>query len=179
MTELLLGCGSRSKKLLWLNGKKEWAGLVRLDIEASHKPDVVHDLNVLPWPFDEDQFNEIHAYEVLEHLGQQGDARAFLGQFAEAWRILKPDGFLFATCPSVNSAWLWGDPSHRRVVSAETLYFLSQPNYTREVGVTPMSDFRSFYQADFECEMSEDDGISFSFALRAIKPSRIQVPDAL
>lgn len=69
-------------------------------------------------------FDEVHAYEVLEHLGQQGDALSFFQDFDEIWRVLKPDGFLCATVPSRFSTWLWGDPGHRRTIQPATLMFL-------------------------------------------------------
>lgn len=153
----------------------EWQDLTRLDIEASHEPDVVHDLEQLPWPFKDGSFDEVHGFEILEHLGQQGDAKAFCAHFSEIWRVLKPGGLLFATCPSVSSPWLWGDPSHRRVISSQSLTFLNQPQYTAQIGKTPMSDFRSFYKADFDIMVQEDNGQTFAFVLRAVKPSRISV----
>ncbi len=41
---------------------------------------------------DDNLFDEIHAYEVLEHVGTQGDYKRFFWQFGQFWRILKPDG---------------------------------------------------------------------------------------
>lgn len=117
----------------------------------------------------DDWYDEIHAYEVLEHIGAQGDYRLFFAQFSEFWRILKPGGFFFATCPAWHSAWAWGDPSHTRVITAGTLAFLSQDQYTRQVGVTPMSDFRHIYTADFEPVVVNESGESLIFALRAKK----------
>ena len=47
--ELLLGCGSnRVKQVYPKDEPREWQGLVTLDIDPSHRPDVVHDLNILP-----------------------------------------------------------------------------------------------------------------------------------
>ena len=66
--QLLLGCGSNLAKKLSLPGASEWASLVTLDHNPDHKPDVVHDLNE-PLPFEADSADEIHVYEVLEHLG--------------------------------------------------------------------------------------------------------------
>lgn len=178
MRELLIGCGSRRNKVLFLpelGQTQDWANVTRLDIEPSHQPDVVHDLEELPWPLDDDSYDEIHAYEVLEHLGSQGDAKSFCAHFSEIWRILKPGGLLFATCPSLSSPWLWGDPSHKRVISSQSLAFLVQPQYTEQVGKTPMSDFRSFYKADFDILAQQDNGQTFAFVLKAVKPSRISV----
>lgn len=170
MTCLLIGCGAKRERLLRPDGRDTWPGdLVTLDHNPDHKPDVVHDLEHLPYPFADNQFDEIHAYEVLEHTGAQGDWRFFFSQFAEFHRILKPDGFLCASVPAGNSPWLWADPSHRRAILPETLVFLSQRQYREQVGVTAMSDFRHWYQADFETEFSGHQNGCFYFALRAIK----------
>ena len=71
--ELLIGCGSNRAKKLSVQGRSEWVGLVTLDHEPRHKPDVVYDLAHLPLPFDDNSADEIHAYECLEHVGAQGD----------------------------------------------------------------------------------------------------------
>jgi SAM-dependent methyltransferase len=173
--ELLIGAGSNRVKKLAINGRQEWANLVTLDINADHKPDVVWNLENIPFPFDDNEFSEIHAYEVLEHTGQQGDYVFFFAQFSEFWRILKPGGCLIGTCPSKTSPWAWGDPSHKRIVQPENFVFLDQSEYVKQVGVTPMSDFRYLYNADFTCIHRADDGTIFSFALQAVKPSRLSV----
>lgn len=169
MKELIIGCGSSKDKRLSADGHPLFRNPVRLDINADHKPDVVWDLNELPYPFMDNEFDEIHAYEVLEHCGTQGDYKFFFAQFSEFWRILKPNGHLLATCPSRNSAWAWGDPSHTRVLQPENLVFLSQAEYEKQVGITPMSDFRNIYKADFKTGAYQDDGESFWFVLKAIK----------
>src|SRR5262245_29516061 len=140
--ELLLGCGSDRRRRLVVDGREGWSRLVALDYNRDHRPDVVADLDKTPWPFADEAFDEIHAYEVLEHLGQQGDARSFFAHFGEVYRMLKPGGYLAATCPSWQSSWAWGDPSHRRVITGGSLVFLDQTEYQRQVGKTPMSDFR-------------------------------------
>lgn len=191
--ELLLGCGhSRVKKLASLDGCVEWRGLVTLDVNSSCDPDVVMNLDDHRWRtgvwmrepnkfaeyhLTENQFDEVHAYEVLEHLGMQGDARAFFTHFSEIWRILKPGGILYSTVPSRFSAWLWGDPSHRRAILPESLVFLDQAEYIKQLDgatKTAMSDFRSVYQADFKLVKSQDNRETFAFALEAVKPSRIK-----
>lgn len=174
--ELLIGAGSSTRWKLRPNGRTEWSHLVRLDINADHKPDVVWDLEKLPLPFADDEFDEIHAYEVLEHTGQQGDYVFFFAQFTEFWRILKPGGVLIGSSPSRNSPWAWGDPSHKRIIQAENFVFLDQAEYIRQIGKTPMSDFRYIYKADFECIHRDDDETVFTFGLRAVKPSRFSLP---
>ena len=171
--ELLIGCGRVRNKLLHTAENPQWEGLVTLDINSDHNPDIVWDLMDMPLPFEDDTFDEIHAYEVLEHTGAQGDYKFFFKQWSEFWRILKPKGMFFATCPEVGSVWALGDPSHTRVVQKENLVFLSQQQYINGVGTTPMSDFRYLYKADFEpAGIHEADG-TLRFAVTAIKPSRV------
>jgi len=169
--ELLIGCGSQRVKVIH-DGDAAFENLTTLDINPNHGPDVVHDLCALPLPFDDDEFDEIHAYEVLEHTGAQGDYKFFFAQFSDFWRILKPDGKLFATVPRIGSPWLWGDPSHTRAFPKEYLLFLSQPQYDAEVGITPMSDFRYIFHADFDIVHVEENNDHLAFVIQAIKPSR-------
>jgi SAM-dependent methyltransferase len=112
---------------------------------------------------------------VLEHLGRQGDYRLFFETFSEAWRILKPGGFLCATVPGRKSLWVWSDPGHTRVIFPPTLLFLDQHNYATQEGRTTMSDYRRVYQADFETIFSHDNGETHQFILQAVKPSRCAI----
>jgi SAM-dependent methyltransferase len=168
--ELLLGCGSSRVKKLHQQGRSDWDGLVTLDLEARHNPDVVHDLNN-PLPFPDNSVDEIHAYEVLEHCGNQGDYKFFFNQFSDFWRVLKNGGVILGTVPLPTSVWAWGDPSHTRVIPKESFIFLRQPEYA-QVGITAMSDFRSIYKADFDIVHLHENGDILEFGLKAIKPAR-------
>lgn len=169
MRELLLGCGSRTKKDLCVNNRKEFEDVVRLDNNPSHKPDVLWDLKKHPLPFKNNEFDEIHCYEVLEHLAIQGDYKFFFREFSEYWRILKPCGMFFATVPSRESPWAFGDPSHTRIIVKENLNFLSQDEYSTQVGKTNMSDFRSIYKADFKVAFIKETEHKLMFGLEVIK----------
>lgn len=169
MSELLIGSGSSRDKRIHVNSKREWSDLTTLDYEPRHNPDVVHDLHDLPLPFADNTFSEIHAYEVLEHIHTQGDYVGFFALFSELWRILKPEGCICFTVPHWQSVWAWGDPSHTRVITFEQMTFLSQKEYEKQVGKTPMSDFRSIYKADLEVVWHDtSDGI-FKCVLQAVK----------
>ena len=78
--ELLIGCGHRRDKRLRVGRNDGWNNLTTLDHNESVKPDIVCDLERPQWGsnapqgfqvLEESSFDEIHAYEVLEHLGQQ------------------------------------------------------------------------------------------------------------
>jgi SAM-dependent methyltransferase len=170
--ELLIGCGRNHEKKLTRPGHEKWKNLITLDLNPDHKPDVLHDLEEIPLPFDDDTFDEIHAYEVLEHVGRQGDYRFFFAQFSDFWRILKNGGVLCGTSPLSNSVWAWGDPGHTRVISRECFLFLNQMEYI-QVGRSPMSDYRFLYKADFDPIYIDACGTdNFAFVLQAVKPPR-------
>jgi len=171
--EILLGCGSSRVKKLSLPGCEEWSGLVTLDFADTHKPDIVHDIAVLPLPFEDNCADGIYAFEVMEHVGQQGDWRFFFDQWSDIWRILKPGGVFFGTSPHWSSRWCWMDPGHTRAFGPEMMVFLSQPNYDAQVGITPMTDYRFVYKADFDLIHSVvcENG-TYEYALQAVKPSR-------
>ena len=175
MTELLIGCGRNHLKQSFPGLSGGWDKLTTLDINPDHKPDVVHNLEDLPLPFDDETFDEIHAYEVLEHTGQQGDYKFFFAQFTDFWNLLKPNGYFCGTVPLPTSVWAWGDPSHRRVVPIESFVFLNQAAYIEQIGKTAMSDFRYIYKADFKLLWSQLGLHSARFMLQAVKPSRISV----
>ncbi len=81
-SELLIGCGNSRRKKLGFS--REWSNLVTVDHDPDCGADVVHDLDETPWPFADDSFDECHGYEVLEHLGRQGDHRSFFRHFHES-----------------------------------------------------------------------------------------------
>ena len=177
----------------------KWRDLITLDKYKSCEPDLLCDLDKLDWyvtpvnlnhsisgpitdkvgyltPYEPvheltaNYFDEVHAYEVLEHLGSQGDATSFFAHFRNIHRILKPGGHLCATVPSRYSPWLWGDPSHRRAITQESLVFLSQEHIAaNRKAKTAMSDFSDLWKLDFKIIRSTDNQRTHEFILQAIK----------
>lgn len=73
--------------------------------------DVVHDLNVTPYPFAENYAEEVHFYHVLEHLDNP------VGKLEEIHRILKPGGVLHMRVPHFSSNGAFTDITHKRPFS--------------------------------------------------------------
>lgn len=166
MKELLIGCGNnRSKRISFPEIGDKWGELVTLDIDDEVDADVHHDLSVLPLPFETGEFDAIHAYQVLEHCGRQGDWKFFFDQFYEFWRILKPGGYFCGMVPMWDSPWAWGDPGHTRVIPAQALAFLEKSAY-EQVGKTSMTDYRRWWKGDFEIVLVQEGEHELGFVLK-------------
>lgn len=148
----------------------EWDELTTLDMDPEVGPDVVFDLTDIhrgvKLPFEDESFHEIHAYDVLEHVGQQGDFEGFFSQWREYWRVLKPNGFFCASTPAWDSIWAWSDPGHTRIYSEGTLSFLQQREYALQVSKTAMTDYRSIWPHNFEVLDHKYEGDAFAFILQ-------------
>lgn len=88
-------------------GRKKMAGAVNLDITPDTQPDVVHNLNVFPWPFAENSFTSVHANDVIEHLDN------IVAVMDELHRICKHGARIDITLPHYSSANAFTDPTHR------------------------------------------------------------------
>ncbi len=182
MRQLLLGCGNRRvRHVCPTPGNAFESDVTTVDIDPGCGADHVVDLNQPPPWYTiggnghilagDCTYEEVHAYEVLEHIGRQGCYHSFFETMYEIYRILTPGGHLCASVPALHSPWLWGDPGHRRVISRETLIFLDRTQYA-QVGHTAMTDYRSVWRGDFELVYSNVVDTTYWFALKAHKPSR-------
>lgn len=96
---LIVGCGHRSEKYA-----------INLDMVDLPGVDVQHNLEVFPYPFEDGQFEEIRAEDVLEHVDN------IVGVMNELWRILEVGGTLWIRGPHANyPEQAWRDPTHRRL----------------------------------------------------------------
>jgi hypothetical protein len=110
-----------AKRILNLGcGAKKLPHAVNLDLTQLTNPDVVHDLNAVPWPFPDRAFEEVHAYDVLEHVF---DVVSFM---EELHRICAPGAVVHITVPHFSSANTWRDPTHQHAFTHDSIrYFES------------------------------------------------------
>ena len=98
-----LGCGN-DYKYGWIN----------VDKYADARPDYVMDLEVFPWPIEEDSADEILLSHVLEHLG--GHSEIFLNVMKEIYRISKANAKIIIRVPDPRHDDYFSDPTHQRPV---------------------------------------------------------------
>ena len=96
----------KKEKLILGSAGQTAKDAITLDIDRNHKPDVVHDLNVVPLPFEDNQFSEIICHHILEHLND------IFPIMCELHRICKPDGTIYIEVPH-HTSWCANTPEHK------------------------------------------------------------------
>ena len=120
----------------WLDlgcGREKPVGAIGLDIEPWPEVDVVHDFDVLPYPFPDDSFDRITCRSSLEHVAD------FVETVVELRRLLRPGGVLEVWCPHFSGSDAYRDPTHRTFFAWTTFdrftgagsYQTSQSGYFR------------------------------------------------
>ena len=97
MRRLNLGCGHDYKP-----------GWVNLDRDPRCGADVAHDLDDLPYPFADGEFEYVYASHVLEHVED------LFATLAEIERVLEPGGTLHVRVPHFSNGNGYNDLTHRR-----------------------------------------------------------------
>jgi SAM-dependent methyltransferase len=94
------------------------ANYVNVDHVALPGVDTVHDLTRFPWPFADQQFEEVVLVDILEHLPSVPRT------MEEIHRVTKPGGRVLVRVPYYNSTDASGDPTHVHLFNECTLDFL-------------------------------------------------------
>jgi predicted SAM-dependent methyltransferase len=107
MQRLVLGAGQR-----YIKEPED----ITLDIRPFDGIDIVHDLDITPWPFEDNSFEGISACHLVEHL------KSLVSFMNESWRILTPGGSLYLVTPlaGVDPDLEWADPTHKRCYRIHT-----------------------------------------------------------
>lgn len=99
LIKLDLGCG--------FNKQEDFIGMDRRPVEGI---DIVHDIEDLPWPLEDNCCKLILCSHLLEHL----NPKYLVDIINEAWRVLAPDGKLVIAVPYAGSFGAYQDPTHVR-----------------------------------------------------------------
>lgn len=88
-------------------GQNKFPGALGIDSNPRSHADVIHDLGVLPYPFPDDEFDQIICRHVIEHVP---DVMAFV---SELHRITRPGGRIKIVTPHYTNPDWPTDPTHR------------------------------------------------------------------
>ena len=141
---------ARPSKLDIACGRKKREGFTGIDIAPLPGVDIVHDLEVFPWPIDDDCVEVAIVTHYIEHTK---DLMKFMN---ELYRIMKSGGVCMITAPYYNSIRAWQDPTHTRAISEATFsYFNAEWRKSRELEHYPIhcdfdAEFRYVYMPNWE-----------------------------
>lgn len=102
MKKLNLGCGNKILE-----------NYINIDV-VDYGGNIIHDLNKIPYPFEDNTFDEILASHILEHLNN------FNQVINELYRIAKPGGIIKVFAPFFLNTKYFGDPDHKIPFSIRT-----------------------------------------------------------
>ena len=104
-------------------------------------------------PFKDNTFDEVAAYDFLEHIGIQGDWRGYFKEFGEYHRVLKKGGELCVLVPNGagNAPDKYCDPGHIRFFTLNHFGFLHQGFYEEnQKKQTAGTDYRHVWDKNFD-----------------------------
>jgi SAM-dependent methyltransferase len=98
-------------------GRNKLPGSVGLDVVPLEGVDVVHDLNLPPYPFPANSFDFIRVIHVIEHC------QSILKTMEEIHRIAKPNAEVEIVTPHHTDSSSWQDPTHIWHLNSRTFDF--------------------------------------------------------
>ena len=143
MRHLDLGCGL-SPKNPYKYDELYGCDLRDLSCELAKKGIIFKKANLVfdPIPFEDNSFDSVSAMDFLEHIPRQinepngGLRNAFVLVMNEIYRVLKPDGVLFASTPIYPHPSAFIDPTHVNI--------MSDKSYTYFIGSGPQAAMYGF-----------------------------------
>lgn len=109
---------------------KQAADWIGMDIQKIPGVDIVHDVNVHPWPLENESVERANAWHIVEHIPrvvvtERGTRFPFIAFMDECWRVLKPEAEIDIECPHGASEVFMHDPTHCNPVTEVTWEYFS------------------------------------------------------
>lgn len=118
MSKLNLGCGPDYRD-----------GWVNVD-SGNCKSDVKHDIEQIPWPFDDNSVENIEMQHILEHIHRIN----FIHVVREMYRVCKNGAFIHIISPYAGSDNFFTDPTHVMPLTARTFDYFDKRKPLGELG---------------------------------------------
>ena len=130
-------------------GYSKLDGFLNVDIDPHCMPDVLVDLECIPWPFIDDCVDEVSLIHVLEHLGETKDK--YFSIIQELFRVSRDKGKIRIIVPHPRHDHFINDPTHIRPIMPEQFYMFSktQNRELRKEGCAN-SNFSEYLGVDFD-----------------------------
>jgi len=108
-------------------GKNKVPGFIGMDYRNFPGVDIVHDINVYPWPIENGSVAEINCSHFLEHLDHNRHNPERVRFMNEVYRILAPGGKITIITPHWASNRAYGDFTHAdKPVSEMFFYYINK-----------------------------------------------------
>jgi len=122
-------------------GVNKFEGAIGLDNNPRTGADVIHDLGLVPYPFEDNEFDFVISRHVVEHVP---DVVAFV---EELWRITKPGGRIKLVAPHYTNPDWATDPTHKNHLNSYSFNsFIPERqvfDFYTEVKLKPISTYVS------------------------------------
>ena len=110
-------------------GNNKIPGAVGIDLVPGTQADIVHDLNVTPWPLQDNQFEFVRLWSVVEHL------RDLVAVVNEVYRVSRPGATVIIGTPHFSSVNAYSDPTHAHLLSSSFMdYFIEGTELSTSFG---------------------------------------------
>jgi len=128
-------------------GEKHLQGYINVDKYGN--PDIKHDLETFPWPWEDNSVNEILLNHVLEHLGETTDI--YFKIIKEIYRICRAGAEIHINVPHPRHDYFINDPSHVRIITPDGLELFSKTRNREWIkGGLANSPLGLYLNVDFE-----------------------------
>ncbi len=107
------------KKLNLCCGDDYQEGWVNVDLNKNSRCDVVHNLDIFPYPFQDDSFDYVRIIDGLEHLED------IIAVMEEVHRISTNGATVEIRVPHFSSLLSFTDPTHKHAFSTQSFDYLT------------------------------------------------------
>ena len=122
-----------------------------VNVDKYGNPDILHDLETFPWPWEGNSVQEVQLNHVLEHLGES--AAVYFGIIKELYRICKAGARIHIGVPHPRHDDFLNDPTHVRIVTPDGLLLFSKSKNRMWIdGGYANSPLGIYLDVDFEIE---------------------------